>query len=41
MNISNTAQTEGPSGYPQAATLEFREATKRYPGSDEAGGRAV
>jgi osmoprotectant transport system ATP-binding protein len=32
----NTAQTEGPSGYRQAATLEFRAATKRYPGSGDA-----
>jgi osmoprotectant transport system ATP-binding protein len=35
VNISNTAQTEGPSAYPQAATLEFREATKVYPGAAE------
>jgi len=32
VNSSNTAQTEGPSAIPEAATLEFREATKRYPG---------
>jgi osmoprotectant transport system ATP-binding protein len=30
----NTAQTEGPSASHQAASLEFREATKRYPGAD-------
>src|SRR5688572_18298170 len=30
----NTAQTEGPSASQQAASLEFREATKQYPGSD-------
>jgi osmoprotectant transport system ATP-binding protein len=30
----NTAQSEGPSAFPQAATLEFRDATKRYPGAD-------
>ena len=35
MNIENTAQSEGPSGYHQAATLEFRGATKVYPGADE------
>ena len=34
MTIPNTAQTEGPSASHQAASLEFREATKRYPGSD-------
>src|SRR4051794_2570136 len=36
---STTAHTEGPSSYPEgdgptAASLEFREATKRYPGAD-------
>jgi osmoprotectant transport system ATP-binding protein len=31
---SNTAQTEGPSATRQAASLEFREATKRYPGAE-------
>ena len=36
MNTANTAQSEGPSGFPQAATLEFRGATKRYPGADRA-----
>jgi osmoprotectant transport system ATP-binding protein len=34
VQLPNTAQSEGPSPFPQAATLEFREATKRYPGSD-------
>jgi osmoprotectant transport system ATP-binding protein len=34
VNTQNTAQREGPSSYPQAATLEFRAATKRYPNSD-------
>ncbi|MFL5841868.1 MAG: ABC transporter ATP-binding protein [Thermoleophilaceae bacterium] len=34
MNTQNNAQAEGPSSYPQAATLEFRGATKRYQGSD-------
>jgi osmoprotectant transport system ATP-binding protein len=34
VNTQNTAQHEGPSSYPQAATLEFRAATKRYPNSD-------
>ena len=34
MNTENTAQTEGPSGTAEAATLEFRNATKRYPGAD-------
>ena len=36
MHTENTAQSEGPSGFPQAATLEFRSATKRYPGADAA-----
>jgi osmoprotectant transport system ATP-binding protein len=35
LNISDSAQSSGPSPRPQAATLEFREATKRYPGQDE------
>jgi osmoprotectant transport system ATP-binding protein len=30
----NTAQAEGPSASRQAASLEFRGATKRYPGAD-------
>ena len=34
MTTANTAQTEGPSASRQAASLEFREATKVYPGSD-------
>ena len=34
MTIPNTAQTEGPSASHQAASLEFRGATKRYPGAD-------
>ena len=32
MNISDSAQPPGPSARPHAATLEFREASKRYPG---------
>jgi osmoprotectant transport system ATP-binding protein len=32
VNKQNTAQSEGPSAYPQAATLEFREVVKRYDG---------
>jgi osmoprotectant transport system ATP-binding protein len=35
LTIPNTAQTEGSSASHQAASLEFREATKRYPGSDK------
>jgi osmoprotectant transport system ATP-binding protein len=34
VNTQNNAQAEGPSAYPQAATLEFRAATKRYDGSE-------
>ena len=34
MNTSDSAQPPGPSSRPAAATLEFREATKRYPGQD-------
>ncbi len=34
MTTANTAQTEGPSASRQAASLEFREATKQYPGAD-------
>jgi osmoprotectant transport system ATP-binding protein len=30
----DTAQAEGPSAFPQAAELEFRGVTKRYPGQD-------
>jgi osmoprotectant transport system ATP-binding protein len=36
VNKQNTAQNEGPSAYPQAATLEFRDVVKRYDGSDRA-----
>jgi osmoprotectant transport system ATP-binding protein len=35
VNTQNTAQLEGPSAYPQAATLEFRDATKIYAGRDK------
>ena len=35
MNISDSAQPSGPSPRPSAATLEFRKATKRYPGQAE------
>ena len=35
MNISDSAHTSGSSSRPAAATLEFREATKLYPGQDE------
>jgi osmoprotectant transport system ATP-binding protein len=41
LNSSNTAQAEGPSSHPQAATLEFREVTKVYPGSGEPAIRAL
>jgi osmoprotectant transport system ATP-binding protein len=34
VNKQNTAQSEGPSAFPQAATLEFRDVVKRYPGSE-------
>ena len=34
MTEQNTAQSEGPSAFPQAATLEFRDATKQYAGRD-------
>ena len=34
MNTPNTAQPEGPSAFPQAATLEFRDVVKRYPGEE-------
>lgn len=36
MNSENTAQSEGPSGYPSAAPLEFRNVGKRYPGAASA-----
>ena len=32
MNTANTAQDEGPSAFPQAAALELRNVSKRYPG---------
>ncbi len=35
MNSPNTAQHEGPSAFPQAATLELREVSKQYPGQRE------
>ena len=34
MQTDHTAQPEGPSSYPLAAELEFRAATKTYPGAD-------
>ena len=36
MPDQNTAHNEGPSASPQAAELEFRHVTKRYPGQAEA-----
>ncbi len=36
MDIANTAQPEGPSASPQAATLELRGVSKRYPGQRQA-----
>jgi osmoprotectant transport system ATP-binding protein len=35
VNISDSAHPTGPSPRPSAATLEFRKATKRYPGQAE------
>ena len=35
MNRFNTAQAEGPSAYPEAAELELRHVSKRYPGQRE------
>jgi osmoprotectant transport system ATP-binding protein len=35
VTTANTAHTEGPSSHPQAATLEFRNVSKTYPGSGE------
>jgi osmoprotectant transport system ATP-binding protein len=35
VNSSESAQPPGPSSRPAAATLEFRQATKRYPGQSE------
>ena len=32
MNTTNTAQSEGPESFPQAATLELRHVSKEYPG---------
>jgi osmoprotectant transport system ATP-binding protein len=34
LTTANTAQTEGPSASRDAASLEFRETTKRYPGAE-------
>jgi osmoprotectant transport system ATP-binding protein len=34
VNKLNTAQAEGLSAYPQAATLEFRDVVKRYPNAE-------
>jgi osmoprotectant transport system ATP-binding protein len=34
VNTPNIAQSEGPSAFPQAATLEFREVVKRYAGEE-------
>jgi len=36
VNAQDPAQAEGPSASHEAATLEFREATKRYPGQTDA-----
>jgi osmoprotectant transport system ATP-binding protein len=33
VNSENTAQAEGPNGYPRAAPLELRHVRKQYPGS--------
>jgi osmoprotectant transport system ATP-binding protein len=35
VTIENTAQAEGPSSHPQAATLAFEHVSKTYPGADE------
>jgi osmoprotectant transport system ATP-binding protein len=35
VNTPDSAQPPGPSSRPAAATLEFRDATKRYPGQDQ------
>ena len=35
MPAANSAQSEGPSSFPQAATLELRGVSKRYPGQRE------
>jgi osmoprotectant transport system ATP-binding protein len=34
VNTPNTAHPEGPSAFPQAATLELRDVVKRYPGQE-------
>jgi osmoprotectant transport system ATP-binding protein len=34
VTTANTARTEGPSAYPQAATVELRHVSKTYPGAD-------
>jgi len=33
VNSDNTAQTEGPTAYPRAASLELRNVSKQYPGA--------
>ena len=38
---STIAQPEGPSSSAEAASLEFREATKRYPGAERAAVEAL
>jgi osmoprotectant transport system ATP-binding protein len=35
LNTEDTAHSEGPSAYPQAAELELRDVSKRYPGQRE------
>ena len=35
MTTENIAQAEGPSSFPQAATLELKDVSKRYPGQRE------
>ena len=35
MDTANTARAEGPSTYPQAATLELRDVSKQYPGQQQ------
>src|SRR5205807_5789848 len=35
LSTANTAHSEGPSSFPQAAALELREVSKRYPGQRE------
>jgi osmoprotectant transport system ATP-binding protein len=36
LTSTDTAQTEGPSGYREAVELQFDDATKRYPGAERA-----